>query len=245
MPFIFINKDAEKLDELFLNKKYSLSRLTDNIYTISIRKQPSNWLIKTYQKEKYAKRESETLYKLRKIEGIPRVLAVGLSKGLNYIIISQAKGMDLIDYIAKNGVICEIELRGIATQLLTIVRQIHEHNIIHRDIKPENIVYDGETKKLVLIDFEGKQTDVYCSPEQVHGIDISNKIDIWSAGITLYTLLRGNPPFKNNKEILQKKLTFPKKWNSNLCDFLSCLIERDIKLRYSAKEALDHAWLFS
>jgi serine/threonine protein kinase len=240
---IFINKDAIKLEELFLNENWCLSEIFDRVYSISVKDKKLKWLVKIYDKKKYAKKESENLNRLKRIKGVPKVLAVGLSNSLNYVILSEAPGMDLFEYIHQNGVMTEDEVKNIAKQLMTIMDDIHNRDIIHKDIKPENIVYDPNTQKITLIDFEEKYTDDYRSPEQVYGKTLSDKTDIWSIGVTLYYLAVGTVPFHTEKEILRKKLVFPKKWSEDFKDFMGCLLERDLVMRYNAEDALSHIWL--
>jgi len=240
---IFINKDAVKLEELFLNENWCLSEIYDRIYSISVGNQKLKWLVKIYDKKRYAKLESENLNKLKKISGIPQILAVGFSTHLNYIILSEATGMDLFEYIKLNGVFNEKDIKILVKQLLIILKKTHNCNIIHKDIKPENIIYDSITKKITLIDFEEKYTDYYRSPEQIHSKNLSGKTDIWSLGVTLYFLIIGDVPFHSEKEILYKKLVFPKKWSEHFKDFMECLIERNVELRYDTRDALNHIWL--
>lgn len=241
---IFINKDAVKLEDLFLNENWCLSEIFERVYSISVGNKKLKWLVKIYDKKKYAKRESENLNRLKKVPGIPRILAVGFSEQLNYVILSQASGMDLFEYIENHhGVLSEEEVKIITKQLLTTLKAMHSHNIIHKDIKPENIIYDKSSKMVTLIDFEEKYTDDYRSPEQVHGKNLSEKTDIWSLGVTLYFLMVGDVPFQTEKEILRKQPTFSSKWSEDFKDFMGCLLERDINLRYSAKEALEHIWM--
>lgn len=240
---IFINKDAINLDELFLNENWCLSEIFDRVYSISVKNRKLKWLVKIYDSKKHAKRESENLNKLKRIEGVPRVLAVGLSTSLNYVILSEAPGMDLFEYVKKNGRMIEEEVKNISKQLMKILKDIHNLNIIHKDIKPENIIYEPVSKKITLIDFEEKYTDDYRSPEQVNGKSLTNKTDIWSVGVTFYYLMVANVPFHTEKEILRKKIVFPKKWTEDFKDFMSCLIERDPILRYEAEDALNHLWL--
>ncbi len=240
---IFINKDAIKLEELFLNENWCLSEIFDRVYSVSVKNKKLKWLVKIYDKKKYAKRESENLNKLKRIEGVPKVLAVGLSDILNYVILSEAPGMDLFEYIQKHDTMTENEVRNVAKQILTILGDIHDRNIIHKDIKPENIVYDPKAEKITLIDFEEKYTDDYRSPEQVYGKTLTEKTDIWSVGASLYFLMVGNTPFHSEKEILRKKIVFPKNWSEDFKDFMGCLLERDLDMRYSAEDALNHIWL--
>ena len=89
---------------------------------------------------------------------------------------------------------------------------IHELNYIHRDIKPDNIQMppSGQSyDQLKIIDFgfaakmrlgiknshEGKiGTALYMAPEQISSQAYGKKIDIYAAGIVLYTLLVGYHP---------------------------------------------------
>jgi serine/threonine protein kinase len=240
---IFINKDAIKIDEIFLNDEWHLSKFFDNVYTISIVDQKLNWLVKTYPKIRHAKKESDSLNKLHKIEGVPKILATGLSEKFSYVILSRAPGMDLYEYTEKYGSFSEKTVRHIVKQLLNISLAFHRKKIIHKDIKPENIIYDKTTKKIVLIDFEGKSTNDYHSPEQVRQTALTHKTDIWSIGITVFYLTHGDVPFNGKNKILQSEPHFSKKCSDEFKDFMSCLLEKDCNLRYSAKEALNDPWI--
>jgi serine/threonine protein kinase len=112
------------------------------------------------------------------------------------------------------------------------------------DIKPENIIYDEETKKVSIIDFEEKHTREYCSPEQILNKKITCKTDCWSLGATLYTLYTQTNYFEDSADILEKEIDFDEENMSyDFKDFLSSLLERNIVLRYSISEALEHVFL--
>jgi hypothetical protein len=240
---IFINSDAVKVEEIFLDEEWFLEKLFDNIYSITISQKKLNWLVKVYDKTKYAKRESENLEKLKRIPGVPKTLAVGLSKKFSYLILSQAPGMDLFEYTDKHGFFSEEEILPISKRILTTIDLIHSSKITHLDIKPENIIYDKETGDTVIIDFEGKSTEDYRSPEQVLKKNITQKTDIWSIGATIYYLTHGKIPFRNKNAILEKEPVYSKKYSEDFKDFLNCLLDKNTNLRYNAKDALNHPWI--
>jgi len=104
---------------------------------------------------------------------------------------------------------------ALAKQMLLALTHLHSQGIVHRDIKPANFVYEkkggGHVK---MIDFDlstfWKHGDAklqrccgspgFMSPEQSSGQGYTNQTDMWSLGVTLFTLLVGELPFSLEEE---------------------------------------------
>ncbi|MBM80205.1 MAG: hypothetical protein CMJ78_06380 [Planctomycetaceae bacterium] len=122
--------------------------------------------------------------------------------------------MNLRQHMSRQGLPDALEAIGLLRQISAALGAVGDAGIIHRDIKPENILV---TRKGVIkvTDFglarwsEGEHviltqggftmgTPLYMSPEQVNGLPLDQRTDIYSFGITAYHLLAGRPPFQGN-----------------------------------------------
>jgi len=107
------------------------------------------------------------------------------------------------------------------SDLLAALDYAHQQGVVHRDIKPANLLLEADGR-VKLTDFgvariqdSGEATRTkgtmvgtlkYMSPEQVHGLPIDARSDLFSAGIVLYQLLTGTRPFDGtgDYDIIQK-----------------------------------------
>ncbi|MGR5209712.1 protein kinase domain-containing protein [Vibrio rotiferianus] len=133
-----------------------------------------------------------------------------------YIVMEYIDGINLEEYVQKNGVIEHRQAISIATQVLDALSLVHSKGIIHRDIKPSNIMLSS-AGHAYLIDFsigfapsgnpnftratrtgDRLGSAEYISPEQ--NVDMKNvdcRTDIYSLGLTLCKLLTGAPSLKS------------------------------------------------
>jgi eukaryotic-like serine/threonine-protein kinase len=159
------------------------------------------------------KAEAEAIAKVTH-PNIVQVYALGEVDGLHYMALEYVEGRNLREYLNKKGTTDTALALSITRQVASALQRAAEIGIIHRDIKPENILLTkrGEVK---VADFglsrylRGDQSDVnltqtgmtmgtplYMSPEQVQGLALDARTDIYSLGITCYQMLAGAPPFK-------------------------------------------------
>jgi len=116
-------------------------------------------------------------------------------------------GQDLEAELKKKGKFTEVEVREILTEILKVLRFVHDNNTIHRDIKPSNIMRN-EQGLLFLLDFGAvkqvavgggnkKSTGVYsmgfAPPEQMSGSQVFPSTDIYALAVSCITLLTGKP----------------------------------------------------
>lgn len=138
-----------------------------------------------------------------------------------YLVMEYIQGDDLKHHLDKGERYTLQQAASIMNDLLSALDYAHRQNIVHRDIKPANLLIEADGR-IKLTDFgvariqdSGEATRTkgtmvgtlkYMSPEQVHGLPIDARSDLFSAGIVLYQLLTGTRPFDGtgDYEIIQK-----------------------------------------
>ena len=184
-----------------------------------------------------------------------------------YLITELCNGGELFDRIISHGSFSEAVAANYMRQILSVISYCHDRNVVHRDLKPENFLLDttAEEANLKVIDFGTAQfftpgikltakfgTPYYIAPE-VLKCRYDEKCDVWSAGVNMYVLLCGYPPFggSSDEQILKKisvgRFYFPSpEWDfisSEAKDLITKMLAFEPGSRITAKEALHHPWL--
>lgn len=185
-----------------------------------------------------------------------------------YVVQEILNGSELFDFVTSKSNFSEQDASSILQQIMKVLCYIHNQNIVHRDIKPENIYLEkryGQELHIKIVDFKiatkvqpnQKLRDVVGSPFYIAPEVINNsydqKCDVWSAGIILFIMLSGKPPFdgNNNEEILRAVqrgvVSFDdpiwKQVSGDCSNFINKLLTLNEVSRSSSFQALTHKWL--
>ncbi|KAI3792578.1 hypothetical protein L2E82_06461 [Cichorium intybus] len=183
------------------------------------------------------------------------------------LIMELCAGGELFDRIIAKGHYSERAAAGLCRQMVTVVHNCHTMGVFHRDLKPENflLLSTDEDSPLKATDFGlsvfFKPGDVfrdlvgsayYVAPEVLRR-HYGAEADIWSAGVILYILLSGVPPFWGETEqsifdaVLRGNLDFVSEpWpsiSSSAKDLVKKMLKSDPKERLTAVEVLNHPWM--
>src|SRR5216110_2202678 len=152
----------------------------------------------------------------------PNIVSIydfGEEEGVWYIAMEFVKGRELKDYFQANERFTTADIVRIMTKILDALDYSHRQGVIHRDIKPANIILlsDGSVK---VADFgiahieTSSMTQVgtvlgtpsYMSPEQIMGLPVDGRTDLFSAGVIFYQFLTGERPFAGSATTTMQKV---------------------------------------
>ena len=189
-----------------------------------------------------------------------------------YIVNEYCGGGELYDKAI--GYMSETQISVIFKQILSGLSYLHSKNIVHRDLKLENILISDteyvditgeEYFDIKIIDFGNARifdkktisnnsivgSSYYIAPE-VFLRKYNKECDLWSAGVILYMLIVGSPPFcgENDKKVFSNIKTGifdknDKRWinaSNEVKDLICKLLVYEPKKRLTANEALQHPW---
>ena len=204
--------------------------------------------------------------------------SVGKGNDISFMMLEKGKcDLRVLLYKFLNRKIStESFLNYICVQILNGLKYLKKCNIIHHDIKPQNIVIN-DFIEIKIIDFSASKdisnindkeiklsyrgTTFYMAPEVIKTKTIKlkdyHKIDLFSLGVSLYTLAFGEYPFNlksedaYNDDIIYNKIMSDWKvkningteYSTHFINFLNGLLEKNIEKRMNIYEAIDNYWV--
>ncbi|KAJ1257736.1 hypothetical protein BS78_10G019400 [Paspalum vaginatum] len=207
---------------------------------------------------------------MARLAGHPNVVdlkAVYEDRDSVHLVMELCAGGELFHRLQERGCFSEHEAAVLFRYLMEVVAHCHSKGIVHRDLKPENIllVSKSPSSPIKLADF-GLATYIqpgrslsgmvgspfYIAPEVLSG-GYNEAADVWSAGVILYILLSGIPPFwgKTKSKIFEcirsTELQFPSDpWDDvsdSAKELVTGMLRRDPRQRLTAKQVLEHSWM--
>ncbi|XP_057805255.1 calcium-dependent protein kinase 26-like [Salvia miltiorrhiza] len=213
------------------------------------------------------RREVEILHHL---SGNPNVVSI---KGAYedamavHVVMELCGGGELFDRILKRGHYSEKKAAELTRTIVSVIETCHSLGVMHRDLKPENFLFvnEDEDSPLKTIDFGLSMffkpgdifSDVVGSPyyvaPEVLCKQYGPEVDVWSAGVIVYILLCGVPPFwgETEQEIFDEVLNGAIDFTSDpwpqisesAKDLVRKMLLRDPKKRITAHQILCHPWV--
>ncbi|KAJ1484065.1 kinase-like domain-containing protein [Baffinella frigidus] len=214
-------------------------------------------------------REIDILKKIRHPNCIQLLEVFETAKYIE-IVTEKVTGGELFDRIVVKDHFNETEAAKVFVQIIKAIDYLHSIGVVHRDLKPENVLFasPAEDSPVKIADFGlGKivphddhamktvcGTPIYVAPEVLMKKGYGMECDIWSAGVMLYILLCGCPPFDQDMSlslifdaIKHARYDFPAPYWDDVSEeakkLVSGMLTADPKSRLTCSECLQHAWV--
>jgi serine/threonine protein kinase len=142
---------------------------------------------------------------------VVEVYDYGEENGVRFVAMPLLAGETLAARLQRQAPLPAGEVIRIGRELAEGLAAVHEKGLIHRDLKPANVWLEGPSGRVKLLDFglardpradDGVTfpgalvgTPAYMSPEQVNGLDLDARTDLFSLGSVLYVAAAGRPAF--------------------------------------------------
>ncbi len=140
--------------------------------------------------------EAKVLEKLGRHDQIPSLLAYFEEDREFYLVLELIRGESLTKELKPGRIWPELKVIAFLQDLLSILKFVHQQNVIHRDIKPSNLIRRHRDGKIVLIDFGAvkQTTSQIADPESNPTVTIT----IGTHGYMPNEQLAGHPRFSSD-----------------------------------------------
>jgi serine/threonine-protein kinase len=164
------------------------------------------------------------------------------------LVMDLVDGPDLHRYLRESGPFSPVAASLLTAQIADALAASHADGVVHRDLKPANVLLKTEGEQLhpMLTDFgiarladspgltrthEFVGTPAYVAPESAEGRPQTSAVDVYGAGVLLYELVTGQPPFSGATalEVLQRHLTEMPRRPTTVPDPLWTVMERCLR----------------
>lgn len=199
---------------------------------------------------------------------IVRVFDYGREKSFAYLAMELLDGEDLKQRLTTQTLTVEAVSR-LVEQCCSGLGLAHRAGLVHRDLKPANLFLarEGDLELLKIIDFgiathrdaplhSSPGTVVgtlsYMSPEQVQGLPLDARSDLWSLAVIAYEMLAGQRPFSADNAAHAALAICHQRFPSlsslragvppSVDAFFARAFERDVKRRYPSASAFAQAF---
>jgi eukaryotic-like serine/threonine-protein kinase len=156
-------------------------------------------------------REAETAGRLQH-PNIVTIFDAGEEHDLAFIAMEFLPGRDLVEFSRPGNLLPVSTVLSIGEQVAAALDHAHRQQVVHRDIKPANVMYDPTAQSVKVTDFgiariTGSSktktgmvlgTPSFMSPEQLAGLHVDGRSDLYSLGVMLFQLLTGVLPLKGD-----------------------------------------------
>jgi serine/threonine protein kinase/alpha-tubulin suppressor-like RCC1 family protein len=156
-------------------------------------------------------REARFVTLLQHPNVVPVRAVLDLGDGAVALVMTHVRGRTLREVLRDEGALAPSRAACVLRDVASALGAAHALGIVHRDVKPENVFIDDDDRA-VLADFgiarsmsvEAQQltmhgvaigTPAYMAPEQIDGLDLDARADIYSLGLLGWEMLTGRRPF--------------------------------------------------
>ncbi|KAK3275742.1 calcium-dependent protein kinase [Cymbomonas tetramitiformis] len=223
--------------------------------------------LKTKEDSEDVRREVSIMYHLQGHPNVVNLFGTYEDKANVHLVMECCEGGELFDRIVEKGHYKEKDAADIFRTIMKVVAQCHALGVMHRDLKPENFLLSTKKDDALL-----KATDfglsIFFKPGERFGDIVGSayyvapevlkrnygpEADVWSAGVILYILLCGVPPFWAESEqgifqaVLKGKYDITNspwhKISKSAKELVQALLKANPRERMTAAEALSHPWV--